>query len=461
MIGIWILTLLYFTVASNVMIISAITAVLVVIGLSMITSATKDPLLEKIEHVLEGASQGILEERIVSISDVSPYSRIAWGFNNLLDQVEAYMRESILAIQLAEKGDQDHTMISEGFKGLFALSVQPINLSCDGIRAQHLMFTRRHYSDNFQMLGGGINGGLETIRKDIVKSNQTMEDITERAKSTSVQAHQSHNAAKDLLENFYTLSGMVSQTYNGIEILSSKTKEISTVADLIKDIADQTNLLALNAAIEAARAGEHGRGFAVVADEVRKLAERTQKATQEITITIHSLNEDTSEITTNAKNMSKISEDAVKHVENFSQTLSSFNVDANKTAKDSSFIQNQLFTSLAKIDHVLFKQKAYSSVLADELEHTFVDHTQCKFGQWYYSDGINFFGKTASFKKIDSYHHDVHKYVLENMKYVEEKVHNKKEIVPIILENFVKIEDVSAKLFELFDSMVIEQQNIE
>jgi len=29
------------------------------------------------------------------------------------------------------------------------------------------------------------------------------------------------------------------------------------------------------------------------------------------------------------------------------------------------------------------------------------------------------------------------------------------------LENFVKIEDVSAKLFELFDTMVIEQQNIE
>ncbi|PHV12306.1 chemotaxis protein [Chitinimonas sp. BJB300] len=148
----------------------------------------------------------------------------------------------------------------------------------------------------------GQNDAASSMAVAVNEMTESINQIAsnaERANKLSLESGQlSRDGSKVIdraMSEMNLISEAVHQTSDVIDTLAAKTQTITSIVNVIHDVADQTNLLALNAAIEAARAGEQGRGFAVVADEVRKLAERTSNATREITAMITDIQQSSQE----------------------------------------------------------------------------------------------------------------------------------------------------------------------
>ncbi len=74
-----------------------------------------------------------------------------------------------------------------------------------------------------------------------------------------------------------------------MEMIESLVEAIQNDSKKLDGIQKRQNILALNASIEAARAGEAGRGFAVVAQEVGALAKNCDELNNSISKNVDSI----------------------------------------------------------------------------------------------------------------------------------------------------------------------------
>lgn len=282
--------------------------------------------ISHLETTMTKVSQGDFEAR----SDISnrndELGTLSKAFNSLLDD-----RLSALH-QAEEENERLNNSIIELLKATFQLSQRNLTVQvpvtedvtgplADAINqmsseTSKVLLDVRHITeqveaasqqvkqqgDNVSRVAEAEREVVDTTMEELSAAAEAMSKIAEVAQSCNEIATQATRSTQTALATVTsTVDGMgeiretIHETEKRIKRLGERSQEISSIVDIINNIAERTHVLALNASMQAAAAGEAGRGFSVVADEVQRLAESSRNATSQISALVKNIQVETND----------------------------------------------------------------------------------------------------------------------------------------------------------------------
>ncbi len=275
-------------------------------GLVVVLLYKAEKHINKIIPLLEKWKQGDLEERIVKIEEKGNLGNLSWLCNDIIDVLDAFLRESCASMEAIENGQYYRQIILTGLIGQFKKGGRLINETIRTAQSKNnfLIQASEEFRKNIKTVVNNVQEASASVQRHcaslttmsetslaknsaVVKEVESVRANVSYVATTTSELHESINKIRSQVEEAKIVADEASheaesatQTINN---LKEASLEINNIIKLISDIAGQTNLLALNATIEAARSGQAaGKGFAVVASEVKNLARETVMATDKI-----------------------------------------------------------------------------------------------------------------------------------------------------------------------------------